>query len=308
MQSGLLKFDQTVPTNGYHWWYLDGFSDDGQIGVVVILFIGSVFSPRYYRARQKGQGDPQNFCAVNVAFYGRKKYWVMTEKPKAALAQSPDSLVLGRSRMEQRDDGFIISIDERTAPFGSSIRGVIRISPGPMNDHSFILDSSEQHQWQPIAPACRLALDFEQPNLQFEGHGYLDRNFGKRALESDFESWNWNRSNSKTPIISYVTKEWNGSGKALQLEFRQDGSCVMQEQDPAFDLERTLWRVHRTVRTPVAPQRVVTLEDTPFYSRSKLDVNHAGQNMIFMHESLCMKRFKKEWVRFLLPFRIRKES
>ncbi len=38
-------FNVAVPPSGYRWWYLDGLSADGQRGLTVIAFVGSVFSP-----------------------------------------------------------------------------------------------------------------------------------------------------------------------------------------------------------------------------------------------------------------------
>ncbi|MEP6836808.1 MAG: carotenoid 1,2-hydratase, partial [Bradyrhizobium sp.] len=58
-----------VSPNGYAWWYVDALSDDGQYGITVIAFIGSVFSPYYAFARRKGPADPLNHCAINVAIY-----------------------------------------------------------------------------------------------------------------------------------------------------------------------------------------------------------------------------------------------
>ena len=55
---------------GYAWWYVDALSDDGQHGLTLIAFIGSVFSPYYAWARRRGPADPQNHCALNVALYG----------------------------------------------------------------------------------------------------------------------------------------------------------------------------------------------------------------------------------------------
>ena len=47
-------FSLAVATNGYAWWYVDALSDDGQHGLTIIAFIGSVFSPYYARARRLG--------------------------------------------------------------------------------------------------------------------------------------------------------------------------------------------------------------------------------------------------------------
>jgi len=48
-----------------------------------------------------------------------------------------------------------------------------------------------------------------------------------------------------------------------------------------------------------------TLEDTPFYARSVLRSGSSGAvSEPIMHESLDLDRFKKAWVRALLPFRM----
>ena len=46
-------FNVAVPPSGYRWWYLDGLSADGQRGLTVIAFVGSVFSPYYAAARRR---------------------------------------------------------------------------------------------------------------------------------------------------------------------------------------------------------------------------------------------------------------
>ena len=42
-----------VRPGGYAWWYVDALSDDGQHGLTIIAFIGSVFSPYYAWARAR---------------------------------------------------------------------------------------------------------------------------------------------------------------------------------------------------------------------------------------------------------------
>ena len=69
-----IRFDQPVPAGGYAWWYIDAISDDGNHGLTLIAFVGSVFSPYYAWARRRAGpagADPLNHCAVNVALYGR---------------------------------------------------------------------------------------------------------------------------------------------------------------------------------------------------------------------------------------------
>ena len=63
------RFDAPVGPGGYAWWYVDAFSEDGQFGLTIIAFIGSVFSPYY---AWSGRRDPLNHCAVNVALYGER--------------------------------------------------------------------------------------------------------------------------------------------------------------------------------------------------------------------------------------------
>jgi carotenoid 1,2-hydratase len=49
-----------------------------------------------------------------------------------------------------------------------------------------------------------------------------------------------------------------------------------------------------------------TLEDTPFYARSIASATFGGQPSAVVHEELSLDRFRSPWVRFLLPFRMRR--
>ena len=77
-----LRFDAPLAAGGYIWWYLDALSDDEAHALTLIAFVGSVFSPYYAWARQRGAADPVNHCALNVGLYGRRAArWSMTERP-----------------------------------------------------------------------------------------------------------------------------------------------------------------------------------------------------------------------------------
>ena len=103
------RFDEHVPSGGYAWWYVDALSDDGQHGLTIIAFIGSVFSPYYAWARAHGKGDPLNHCAVNVALYSRdRKRWAMTERGRGHVGRASSSLAIGPSLLTWDGDALTI--------------------------------------------------------------------------------------------------------------------------------------------------------------------------------------------------------
>jgi carotenoid 1,2-hydratase len=67
-----------------------------------------------------------------------------------------------------------------------------------------------------------------------------------------------------------------------------------------------LWRVARVARAEAGyPAAVLrTLEDAPFYARSLISTRLLGHSVTAMHESLSLDRFRADWVRLLLPFRM----
>ena len=95
-----LGFDAEVPDGGYRWWYLDAFSDDGKAALTIIVFVGSVFSPYYYRARRRHDGNHENFCSVNAILYGPdRRRWSLTERGAGDLKRGCDQIVIGPSRV-----------------------------------------------------------------------------------------------------------------------------------------------------------------------------------------------------------------
>ena len=146
--AGGLCFDRHVPPGGYLWWYIDALSDDGTHGLTVIAFVGSVFSPYYAWARRRGNADPFNHCALNVALYGpRAGRWSMTERAAAAVARARSSLAIGRSTLNWDGTALQVSIDEVCAPIPTRLRGTLRLTPSVLGDSTFMLDESGLHQW-----------------------------------------------------------------------------------------------------------------------------------------------------------------
>ena len=66
-----------------------------------------------------------------------------------------------------------------------------------------------------------------------------------------------------------------------------------------------LWRAERLCRTVSGQPRVIeTLEESPFYARSVLELDTGLGVRKVMHESLHLDRFTRPWMQWLLPFRM----
>jgi carotenoid 1,2-hydratase len=267
-----------------------------------------VFSPYYAWARRRGPADPEDHCALNVALYGaRARRWSMTERGRGAIMRDAESFEIGPSRLAWTGRELTIEINEVTVPWPLPLRGKVRVVPTALNEIAFTLDAAGRHRWQPIAPCCRVSVDFDHPDLHWRGDGYFDINHGDAPLERDFKSWQWSRAATRTgTVISYDTTARTGADKSIALHV--DPDARLDRLAPLADapLRRTLWRIDRSARADSeTPVRVVsTLEDAPFYARSHLAARIGGEDVAVMHESLSLDRFKQLIVQAMLPFRM----
>ena len=322
-----LRFELSPPDHGYAWWYLDGLSDDGRYGVVMLLFIGSVFSPSYARARRQGPAEPSQHCAVNFILYpladeARRetgKLWCFNEG--GALTQSPEQLTIGTStiRWVEPERLLEVEIDEPRTRFfgrpGPRVRGRLRLRPAAVFSPRIELDNwrdEPRHRWYPIAPRARIELELDEPALRFSGSGYHDVNEGDEPLERGFHSWTWARSElGSGSMIAYDVIEPGGSAHARAWRFDPSGEqpriTTFDEHSlgPRLGLGPTLWGVGRSMRAPAGATRLAhTLEDTPFYTRSVVATEYEGEPVTAVHESVDLRRYDSWWVQFLLTYKI----
>ncbi|MES2974288.1 MAG: carotenoid 1,2-hydratase [Pseudomonadota bacterium] len=308
-------FDVPVPQGGYAWWYLDALSDDGQHGLTLIAFVGSVFSPYYARARRNNHGlaDPLDHCALNVALYAGAEAasptgWCMTERGRSSVERLPNQLRIGPSALAWDGKALTAQIDEVTVPWPRRLRGSIRLEPDALLDHSYPLDDAGRHHWCPIAPCARVEVALERPALHWRGTAYLDCNRGERALEQDFQRWDWSRTalaKRRSAVLYDVTRN-DGSPLSLALAFDAQGRVNDFAPPPESRLPASGWRVPRTTRSDSAGTTRVaqTLEDGPFYARSVLTTRLLGETATAVHESLCLQRWARPAVQMMLPFRM----
>lgn len=91
----------------------------------------------------------------------------------------------------------------------------------------------------------------------------------------------------------------------LSLEFDRSGGFAAFAPPPVVALPRSRWRIERTTRSEDGGARVIDgFEDTPFYSRSRIEHALLGERVSSMHESLDLDRFANPVVRAMLPFRM----
>ena len=297
-----------VPRGGYVWWYIDALSDDGENALTIIAFVGSVFSPYYAATRQWGMGDPLQHCALNVALYGRRKRWAMTERTRPDVERSASTLVIGPSAISWDGSSLIIAIDEIAFPFPGRIRGKVRVIPSGITSEAIALDQDTKHWWQPIAPCGRIEVALDSPAQRWSGDSYLDCNFGCEPLEKTFKSWNWSRAHHPGgTLVLYDLERRDGTALSLARHFGRDGSSGAPIMTAPFSrLPITKWLVPRATRADAdaTPKVIKTLEDTPFYARSLIETTLDSCKISAMHESLSLDRLANPLVRLMLPFRM----
>jgi carotenoid 1,2-hydratase len=295
---------------GYRWWYLDALSDDRRYGLTVIALVGSVFSPYYAAARRRGAAPAESFCALNAVLYEpRRKRWAMTERGAGDLDRAQDHLLIGPSAMRWEGDSLVVDVDEIPVPWPGRLRGQVRLHPLCTQDQCFTLDAQARHTWWPIAPIARVDVRMQHPGLAWQGHGYLDSNWGGLPLEQSFISWDWSRAHlpDGSTVVLYEPRGIDAPSRLLARRFHPGGGSTLLSDLPEAALPTTrIWQIARRTRADHASYPAVTrtLEDTPFYARSLLSTRLLGEPALAVHESLSLKRFCRPWVRGLLPFRM----
>ncbi len=261
-----------------------------------------MFSPYY---AWDGRRDPENHAAINVALYRRGAHrWALTERGRTQLHRTPTALQVGPSGLWLNRDALHVHVDERGWPLPRAVRGHIRLVPELRTDTPWLLEPSGGHHWWPLAPRAHVEARFTDPDLRFSGTGYLDTNWGRQPLESDFHSWTWARAPwDRGAAVLYDVVPRTGAPGGMALRFHPDGRAESLEPPPHSPLPRGLLGLPRHTRSE-GPARVVrSLTDSHFYARSAVEARWFGRPVLAMHESLSLEVFQRPWAKWMLPFR-----
>jgi carotenoid 1,2-hydratase len=309
---GAPRFDAPLAPGGYRWWYVDAVSDDGAHALTLIAFVGSAFSPYYARALARAARGgpsvrPEDHAAINLALYGpAMHHWAMTERSAATLSRTRDRYALNASALEWRHGRLEARIDERGFPWPRALRGRITVEAPALTRFTAALDAAGRHRWAPIAPAARVVVEFERPALAWRGHGYLDSNEGDEPIASAFRRWDWARAPRAGggAAVVYDVTEAGGSERVIARRFDATGAHEAFEAPARHRLPPSAWRVERALRSDTPPAVHRMLEDTPFYVRSEVQAQWAGEPVRAVHESLAAPRLASPIVQWMLPFRM----
>jgi carotenoid 1,2-hydratase len=305
---GAPRFDQTVNPGGYLWWYVDALSDDGQLGLTIIAFVGSVFSPYYRWANQRSAFvDPNNYCCLNVALYSKQHHhWAMTERGAGWCDRGADYFSIGPSQLQWDGQALHIDVREMTVPWAQTIEGRVSFYPDHLFNFGVNLDPQHRHMWGPLAPSGRVTVQMKKPNLSWQGHAYLDSNEGSEAIEKPFQEWDWSRSRMANGDVAvmYDVQLKGGASQVLAYRFDNRGGVSTFEAPDVQHLRKTAWRIPRRMRSdgPVAVTH--QLEDTPFYQRAMLRSSLLGETVDSFHETLNVPRLSSTAVQMMLPWRM----
>jgi carotenoid 1,2-hydratase len=270
----------------------------------VIGFIGSVFSPWY---RWSGRRVPQDHVCLNVLTTGPQGRFTMTDRGRAALRQSPGELRIGPSRMLWTGGTLVVDIDEVGAPpRPGRVRGQIRLTPAAVTGIEAALTPDGRHLWRPFAPVARIDVDIA-PGPRWNGHGYLDANFGDAALEADFRTWTWGRYPLRDGAMTfYDGVRRDGSALSLALRFDTRGGAEPVTPPPPARLPRSFWQLGRETRADAGttPRPRLAMLDAPFYSRTLVEARIGGETSLGMHEALDLRRFRQPWLMPMIALRV----
>lgn len=313
MHTSRPSFDVDVPAGGYHWWYADAESDCGRFAVVVIGFVGSVFSPYY---DWKGRKSPEDHVAINVALYGPGQHvWAMTERGQHSLQRDHTSFEVGPSRIYWQDETLRIDFDEWAVPnppkqiLPKKMAGSLIFTPKITLPEGFSLHDNERHHWWPHAPSCAVRFDSATKGIpSWQGHGYADCNGGSEPLQRAFIRWDWARGRLPTgdAVIIYDPTTPAGHAKSRGLLIGTSGEVKAFDLPPRQPLGRGFWGVDQFIphEGPDLPKIAHKLEDGPFYTRARVKNRLLGEDLLMMHESLLATRLESTIVKLMLPFRM----
>lgn len=243
---------------------------------------------------------------MHVATYGPGGRWSMTDRGRGALSRTPETLRIGASAMHWDGARLTVEVDEMSWPRLTRMRGTVTVTPRAVTGVELALAPDRGHVWRPFAPSAEVSVDLGRHG-RWEGHGYLDGNFGTRPLESDFDRWCWGRYPTGEGATVFYEAELRGGGETrLGARFHPDGRAEEIALPPVAPMRRSLWGVRRETRGDggARARQTRAMLDAPFYTRAAVETTLEGRRVEGVHEALDLRRYRQAWLAPMIAMRV----
>ncbi len=292
-------------------------SEDGEWGLVVILFRGMPMSPTYLKHPDLMMAG----CAVSIYHRGTRIAFSFSEQPLSQAAYDEHRVVVAMKGAKLRIaedgalhvhanvpcdlDGRSVCVDLTTAPLAR-----VESKQAAINDvHAWVLASP---RLQAHAAFTVLERDDTVCTASFNAMLYHDHNLGKRAMHHDFRDWYWGRVHTDVATYVFLTTPRSADTCAHVFEIGSDGTLIpwSDVQVVYSDLSVTMMGLvcRKTVTLSghngdgvmkqLECRNTTSCEDGPFYQRyiSEWLLNGTPCGL-GMSEYMDVSRMGSAWIR-----------
>jgi carotenoid 1,2-hydratase len=221
---------------GYEWWYFDAQDPRTDTQVVAIFMEGFIFHPGYLRQhkawrRKPTKGPPPtagDFPCAYLCVYRGGKIWkqFFTQFPASAFhasSRSADVSIGDVNTIRPADGSLVLSLSGH--PWNLSMRGPVThrdqalsasltFSPAsrtdPIERRFLSADmTGAEHQWVLVHPKCAVSgsITLSGPGvgeqIDFDGTGYHDHNYGLAPIGDGLRRWMWGRAVCGDRVVTF---------------------------------------------------------------------------------------------------------
>lgn len=302
----------------YEWWYVDAQSDDGEWGIVVIVFRGMPMSPDYLAAVT----DPGNHCgyAVSVYHHGARIATAFhgVAEEQCSFSQTDCDVRAGDVSIRRAEDGsYVVHANTHVDTQPQSVR--ITAVCAPLSAPAGRASEPEPHAWILAAPrlSAKVEVAFVETGVvraeaRWQGMGYHDHNLGVRPMQADHGDWYWGRVHDADRTIVYLATPgatqpcmWVGVADEQGLHSCSDARVSIGRRRFSFmglHSGRTLTcsgLLPTGEELQISCVNSTVVENGPFYQRYLSDwtVNGIAVSNRGMSEYMDCSRYSQAWIR-----------
>jgi carotenoid 1,2-hydratase len=292
-----LPFDHPVLAAGYAWWSVDAESEDGQQRLHLSVCVAPPFA-----AARPGASAPQ--ASLHVALYGQTACHAQRLVPCDQVERGAAHLCIGRSRLRWERGDLVIDLGLQRGLGRRPVRGRVTVSVISQSREARVLDAAGLHSWWPVAPGARARVELEQPGVSWQGPALHEVRWGNEPPVRMFSRWTTLHTlHEEGALTACATEGRDGARHSSAAFVSGEGTTQVLPAGDVTPLGTTRWGLR-----PACPGVVMaseTLEDTPYFVRSRLLIKTPAGPRSATLEHFDLGRWQQRWVQGLLPWRPR---